>query len=123
MKKLCSLLLLLTIALVMNAQPAKQLRHVVLFKFKPTATEAEIKMVEETFKQLPATIKTIREFEWGTNNSPEGLSEGLTHCFLVTFASEKDRDDYLPHPAHKAFVQKLGGLLDKAVVVDYWAKP
>ena len=121
MKKLCFLLLSLTIALAMNAQSGKQLRHVVLFKFKPTATEAQIKMVEETFKQLPATIKTIKAFEWGKNNSPEGLNEGLTHCFLVTFASEKDRDEYLPHPAHKAFVEKLGGLLDKAVVVDYWA--
>ncbi|MFT4022190.1 MAG: Dabb family protein [Flavihumibacter sp.] len=121
MKKSCFLLLLLTIALTMHAQSGKQLRHVVLFKFKTTATEAQIKTVEAAFRQLPAQIKTIKGFEWGTNNSPEGLNEGLTHCFFVTFASEKDRNDYLPHPAHKAFVEKLDGLLDKAVVVDYWA--
>jgi len=119
MKKILSLLLLLTIAGTMQAQ---QLRHVVMFKFKPTATEAQIKMVEEAFKQLPSEIKTIKAFEWGTNNSPEKLNEGLTHCFFVTFSSEKDRDEYLPHPAHKAFVKKLDGILEKAVVIDYWAK-
>lgn len=120
MKKLLSLVLTLTIALTMNAQ-TKLLRHVVLFSFKPTATEAQIKMVEDAFKKLPADIHTIKGYEWGKNNSPEKLNEGLTHCFFVTFTSEKDRDDYLPHPAHKAFVKKLDGILEKAVVFDYWA--
>ena len=67
-------------------------------------------------------IKQIKKFEWGVNNSPEGLNQGLTHCFLVTFKSEKDREIYLPHPAHKAFVEILQPHLDKVTVIDYWAK-
>lgn len=100
----------------------KMLRHVVLFKFKDSATPDQIKKVEDAFIALPSKIKEVKGFEWGTNNSPEGLNEGLTHCFFVTFSSEKDRDVYLPHPQHKAFVEILKPILDKVVVVDYWAK-
>ena len=99
----------------------KQLRHVVLFKFKKEAPPAAIKKIEDAFIGLPATIKTIKSFEWGLNNSTEGLDKGLTHCFFVTFNSEKDRDEYLPHPAHLKFVAVLKPYLEDAVVVDYWA--
>ena len=67
-------------------------------------------------------IKEIKDFEWGTNNSPENLNAGLTHCFFLSFNSEKDRDVYLPHPAHKAFGAILKPYLDKVIVVDYWVK-
>lgn len=97
------------------------LRHVVLFKFKDTSSPEDVKKVIEAFKALPSQIKEIKGFEWGTNNSPEKHSQGLTHCFFLTFASEADRDAYLPHPAHKAFGSVVGPHLDKVTVVDYWA--
>lgn len=100
----------------------KQLRHVVLVKFKDSSTEQDVKNVEEAFAGLKKKISLIRAFEWGTNNSPENLDQGLTHCFFLTFASEKDRDDYLVHPEHKAFVEQVGSHLDKVTVVDYWVK-
>lgn len=103
-------------------KPEKMLRHVVLFKFKDDAAAEQVKAVEDAFRQLPSKIKEIKDFEWGTNNSPEGLNQGLTHCFFVTFASEADREVYLPHPDHKAFVEVLGPVLDKVTVVDYWAQ-
>lgn len=106
------------------AQPVKkELRHVVLFGWKAGADTAEIKRVVAAFKELPGQIKTIKHFEWGVNNSPENLNQGLTHCFFVTFSSEKDRDDYLVHPAHKAFTQLLPNILEKVTVLDYWAQP
>ena len=102
------------------AQETKLLRHVVLFKFKDGTSAAEIKKVEDAFRGLPSKIKEIRDFEWGTNNSPENLAQGFTHCFLVSFVSEKDREVYLPHPAHQAFVEVLKPILDKVLVIDYW---
>lgn len=98
----------------------KKLRHVVLFKFKESATAGDIQSVETAFKALPAKIPQIRDFEWGTNNSPEGLAKGFTHCFLLTFDSEEDRAIYLPHPDHKAFGEVLGPHLEDVLVVDYW---
>jgi hypothetical protein len=110
---------------VVNAQgpvAGKVLRHVVMFKFKESATPANIKKVEEEFSRLPQKIGGIKNYEWGTNSSPEGLNQGLTHCFILTFTSDKDRDAYLVHPAHKEFGKILGPYLEKVTVVDFWAK-
>ncbi|WP_145304837.1 Dabb family protein [Crateriforma conspicua] len=97
------------------------LRHVVMFKFKDSSSDSDVQSVVDAFRALPKRIPEIADFEYGTNNSPEGLNEGLTHCFLVSFKSEEDREKYLPHPAHKEFVGVLKPHLDKVVVIDYWA--
>jgi hypothetical protein len=104
-----------------NASQGRVLRHVVLFAFKPEATTDDIRGVEEAFAALPSQIDTIQDFEWGTNVSVEGIAQGYTHCFFLTFADEAGRAVYLPHPAHKAFGAALRPHLDKVLVLDYWA--
>ncbi len=99
------------------------LRHVVLFKFKEGTAAEKIKIAEEAFNALPSKIPQIISYEWGLNNSPEGLDKGFTHCYFLTFASEEGRAIYLPHPDHKAFGATLGDILDDVLVVDYWASP
>ena len=117
-----SLLLLSEPVNAQNTTASKQLlRHVVLFKFVDNSKPGDIKKIEDAFRALPGKISLIKDFEWGTNNSPEKLNQGLTHCFFVTFNNEKDRDDYLVHPAHQAFVEILKPHLDKVTVLDYWA--
>lgn len=105
-----------------DSKDGKLLRHVVLFKFKDTSSKEDIQKVVEGFRQLPSKIPEVANFEFGTNNSPEGLADGFTHCFFVTFKSEKDRDAYLPHKAHTEFVNVLKPHLDKVLVVDYWSE-
>lgn len=104
-----------------QADKKTMLRHVVIFKFKEASPAVEVQKVVDGFRALGSKIPEIASFEYGTNNSPEGLNDGFTHCFLVTFKSEKDRDAYLPHPDHKYFVELLKPHLDKAMVIDYWA--
>ena len=101
---------------------SKVLRHVVLFAFKGSSTPGQIGEIERAFGELPGKIDEIHEFEWGTDVSVENLSQGYTHCFLVTFLSEADRDAYLPHPAHQEFVAILEPFLEKALVFDYWSR-
>jgi hypothetical protein len=98
------------------------LRHVVAFKFKETATPEEIKKVEEAFRNLKTKISQIVSYEWGTNNSPENLNKGCTHGFILTFHSEEDRDIYLEHPDHKSFGNLVGPLLADVFVIDFWAQ-
>jgi hypothetical protein len=120
-----SFLLTTLFASTVNAGPqteGKALRHVVLFKFKETTSPADKKKIEGAFRALPSKISEIRNFEWGTNVSVENLSQGFTDCFVLTFASEKDRDAYLVHPAHKEFGNIIGSALDKVLVVDFWAE-
>lgn len=99
------------------------LRHVVLFKFKDGTPVEKVDEIAAAFAALPGRIDTVKDFEWGTNNSPEGLADGFTHCFFVSFANEEGRAAYLPHAAHQEFVSLLKPHLDKVLVVDYWAKP
>ncbi len=106
-----------------EAGPAQVVRHVVMFKFKDDAKPEDIRKVEAAFCALSGKIDVIRGMEWGTDVSPEGLSQGFTHCFFLTFDNAADRDAYLVHPDHKAFGEGLGPVLDKVAVVDYYTKP
>ncbi len=97
------------------------LRHVVIFKFNDDATDDEVQKLNYGFNALPNYIDAIKDFEWGLNDSPEDFHQGFTHCYMLTFASEKDRDSiYTPHPKHKEFVSSLQPHLEKVFVVDYW---
>lgn len=113
-----------TTQLKSNNQKSQEsvLRHVVLFKFKESASKTDIATIEDAFNALPGKIKSINSYEWGLNNSPEGLNKGFTHCYFLTFKTEKDRSAYLPHPEHKAFGALLTPHLADVLVVDYWTR-
>jgi len=91
-----------------------------MFKFKDDADLGEVKKVEDAFAALPNQIPEISFFEWGINNSPEGLNKGFTHCFFMSFDSDEARQKYLPHPDHQAFVGMLDPVLEDVIVMDYW---
>ncbi len=100
------------------------LRHVVIFKFKDDASEEDVNRLNESFNALASEISVVKDFEWGLNDSPEDFHQDFTHCYLLTFDSEEDRDNiYTPHPKHQAFVKSLGPHLEKVFVVDYWTNP
>ena len=123
MKTLTALVCALLVSgIVMNAHAADKLQHVVCFKFKTTAAPADIKKVEEAFQALQKQIAQVQSLEWGTNVSKENKDKGFTHCFVLTFKSEQDRDAYVVHPDHKAFGQLVGPLLDDVFVLDFWPK-
>ena len=95
------------------------LRHVVMFQFKESSSAKDIEKVVAAFNELPSKIDTIKDYEYGVNNSPEGLDDGFTHIFLVTFADDAGRAKYLPHPDHLAFVEILKPHLEKVMVLDF----
>jgi hypothetical protein len=96
-----------------------KLRHVVAFKFKDTATPDQIKEVEQAFHALKGKIHEVVSIEWGTNVSTENRDKGFTHCFIVTFNNEKDRDAYLVHPEHKKFVDMALPVIGDVFVLDF----
>jgi len=102
--------------------PKSELLHVVSFKFKDTASAADIEKVEKAFRALKDQIPLIKKLVWGKNNSPEGLNKGCTHAWVLTFTSEADRDAYLIHPDHKKFGGLVGPLLADVFVVDFWTR-
>ena len=101
------------------------LRHTVFFAFKESSSDEDVQGVVDAFRALPTKIPEIIDFEWGVNNSPEGLDDGFTHCFVLTFQNAKGREVYLPHPAHKAFGDVLRPHMKEKMVfvIDYWGTP
>jgi len=116
------LALLISLSFIMTASAKGPVYHIVHFKFKSTATRKEIKKIEKEFAALEQKISAIQSFEWGTDISPEKLSQGYTHCWIVGFKNEKKRDHYLVHPDHKKFVEILLPKLESALVVDFIPK-
>ncbi len=96
-------------------------RHVVVFKYKPGTSAAQIGQVTDAFRGLRSRIPGIIGFEAGVNDSPEGKDLGFTHVYLMSFENAAARDAYLPHPEHARFGQLLGqlGVVDGVFVVDY----
>ncbi len=109
-------------AMITSASAAEKLQHVVCFKFKSSASTEDIKKVEDAFQALKQKIPLIVALEWGTNVSKEKKDKGFTHCFLLTFKNEQDRDAYIVHPEHKAFGKIVGPVLDDVFVIDFVAK-
>ena len=103
-------------------QENAMLRHVVLFQWKPETPPEVITEIEETLCSLTGKIPEIAEFEWGTDVGVPGLSRGFTHCLVVSFRSEADRDVYLPHPDHKAFIAMSAPHRENLLTFDYWVK-
>ena len=97
------------------------MRHIVVFKYKPTATGEEIDQITQAFGDLKDKIPGIVAFEHGVNNSPENKNMGFTHVYMLTFKDAEARDAYLPHPEHKKFGELLrqNDILEDVFVVDY----
>lgn len=52
--------------------------------------------------------------------SANNEQNGMTHGFVVEFASAEDRDYYVTtDPAHQDFVKSIGDVLEKPVVLDF----
>jgi hypothetical protein len=102
--------------------PAQVLRHVVLIRFEEGTSAADIRKVENAFNALASRIDAIYDYEGGTNVSVDQRNQGYTHCFVLTFLSEADRDRYQVHPAHQDLVEMATPHLAEILVIDFWAK-
>ena len=98
------------------------LQHVVAFKFKADASKEQIDKVLKAFEQLPKKISQIKKFQTGLNNSPEGLNKGFTHGWIISFKNEEDREVYLHHAEHQAFVAIAKPVIEDVFVIDFWGE-
>ena len=112
---------ILTVSLTAPTVSADErpVHHVVLFQFKEGTSPSDIAEVSRRFAQLPNDIAGVRGFQWGTNNSPEGLNDGLTHAYVLTFENQAALDAYGPHERHQAFVEFALPKVEKVFVNDF----
>lgn len=91
----------------------------VQIKFKPQVTQEQIAELFRLLAALRRSISGITDFTGGPNSSPEGLNQGYTHGFLITFETAAARDAYLPHPEHESVKAQLLPCLDGVLVFDW----
>ena len=96
-----------------------RVKHIAFFKFKPACTPEQIAEVWRIMEELPKRIPGILDLSHGPNTSPEGLSQGFTHSFVMLFESVAARDAYLPHPVHQEAVQQVIPRLESVIVCDH----
>jgi hypothetical protein len=94
-------------------------KHMVLLKFKPTTSEGQIAEAFRALRGLQEKIPGLKDFMGGPYSSPEGLNQGFTHGFIMTFDSASARDVYLPHPEHERVKAQLSPHLDGVVAFDF----
>jgi hypothetical protein len=95
---------------------------VILIEFKETTTKEQIKETEKPFCEMARGIKEIKDFEWGTDVSGGERTQGFTHCFVLTFVSEAERDRYQTNPAHNKLRAVTQPYIRKMLVLDYWKR-
>jgi hypothetical protein len=96
-----------------------KVKHIGLMKFKEGTPEDQIQSVFDSILDITETIPGIEDYVSGPNTSPEGLAQGYTHAFIITFADAAARDAYLPHPEHERVKSLMLPLLDSLAVVDF----
>lgn len=94
-------------------------RHYGVFKFKEYVQDEEIEECFRRMKGMVGRIDGLTDMEYGPYNSGEGMNQGFTHGFLMTFSSVEARDEYLPHPIHEEVKEFVVPKLDQVIVFDF----
>ncbi|PFH58912.1 hypothetical protein XA68_13061 [Ophiocordyceps unilateralis] len=120
--------------------------HVVFFQFKPELTAIErtrashpsfrpgseadqvppLQLCDQMLRLKDSCLHPQSEKPYiqssmgGLDKSIEGAHGGMTHAFVVQFASQEDRDYYVQEdPAHRTFVDSILPNLVKARIIDF----
>jgi hypothetical protein len=92
-----------------------QIKHVVLLKFKSTTSTKKVEEIFAALAGLQKKVPGIVDFSGGAYSSHEGLNQGFTHGFVMTFLDAASRDRYLPHPDHEVVKQMILPELDGGI--------
>lgn len=97
----------------------KKVHHVVLLQFKAGTLEKRVADLFAALGRLQQTIAGIVHFCGGPYSSPEGMNQGYSHGFVMTFTSAAARNGYLNHPEHEKVKAEFLPLLEKVVAFDF----
>jgi hypothetical protein len=80
-------------------------RHVVVFTWKPEATDRQLTALREGLSKLPGQIPEIADFHFGDD---AGINDG-NYAFAITadFASVDDYLVYRDAPVHRELIANL----------------
>lgn len=95
------------------------IRHFGMFIFRPEIAREEIDDSFREMRSMVGVIPGLLSIEHGPYESGEGLNDGFTHGFIMSFDNAASRDAYLPHPEHERVKQIVVPRLERVVVFDF----
>jgi hypothetical protein len=93
--------------------------HYGTFVFKQGVTPAQINQCFAEMRGMVGKIPGLLSMQHGVYQSDEGLNDGFTHGFVMTFDTPQSRDRYLPHPEHERVKLIVVPNLDRVMVFDF----
>ncbi len=98
------------------------IRHIVLIRFQPQVTDAQVTGLFTALPRLAAKLPGVLAFASGRSESPEKIERGYLHGFTIDFADWQALATYQADPDHKAFggslVANAVGGVDGILVFD-----
>ena len=94
-------------------------RHFGMFQFKDGISASQIDNCFAEMKGMIGKIPGLLAMENGPYESGEGLNDGFTHGFIMSFDTPASRDAYLPHPEHERVRDIVVPCLERVVVFDF----
>ncbi len=92
------------------------LKHVVLAKFKPGVTAADIAALKSSLAALPRIIPEIRGYDFGEDVRPE---RSFDFALVSTFDDAEALKRYITQPDHAAVGKQIRGLCESLSIVDF----
>ncbi|KAL8490519.1 hypothetical protein ACS0TY_022514 [Phlomoides rotata] len=96
-----------------------EVKHLVIAKFKDGMSEHQIEEYIKEYANLVNLVPSMKAFRWGKDVSIENMHQGFTHVFESTFESTQGIAEYVVHPDHVDFANRLLPLFDKVLVLDF----
>lgn len=97
------------------------LKHIVLFKLKPSAEgaskEENAQRMKREIEALRGKIPQVRHIEVGMNAVPADAAYDV--AIYSEFNDTKDLETYAKHPEHMKVVEFVKKVIESRVVVDY----
>ena len=94
------------------------LNHVVLMKFKPDVTDAQIEALQAMLDDLPNKITEIQTYEFGKDvvQGERSYDFGLVSLFANTDTLRR----YQTHPEHLEVLKTLKAMCESVITVDFF---
>ncbi|KAL3621592.1 Stress-response A/B barrel domain-containing protein hs1 [Castilleja foliolosa] len=96
-----------------------EVKHILLAKFREGISDEQIDEYIKEYANLVNLVPSMKAFKWGKDVSAENLHQGFTHVFESTFESTQGVAEYVSHPHHVEYANKLLPQFEKVIVVDY----
>jgi hypothetical protein len=93
------------------------IQHIVLLKFKPDTTEAQIDAAFAPAQDLVDQIDGVERVTLGRNRAED--DHGFTHALIVKLSDDEGLSGYLNHPVRQRYVaEALGPIEESRIEID-----